>query len=800
MKRISLNGTWFMKGAGYECIGNIPGSVYSFLLDNELMEDPYFRQNELEALKLLENEFTFSRKFEWNVTGDKVLLHCDGLDTLCDIYINGKHVAYTDNMHRTYEFDVTDLLMEGKNEITIICHPVDPYIKKKDAEHPLPACPDALAGYGHIRKACCMLGWDWGPRLPDAGIWRNIELLILDSARISEFHITQRHTDGRVYITPFVETDKAAEVRVNMTTPDGNVVALEAGKETEITQPMLWWPNGMGEQPLYRIKAEVLENGKAVDCQEKRIGLRTLKLIREKDVHGESFCHEVNGIRFFAMGADYIPEDNIFSRITPERTRWLLKQCSDSHFNTIRVWGGGYYPDNYFFDICDELGIIVFQDMMFACTLIWADDDFKDNIKAEFVDNLKRIRHHASLALLSGNNEIEVVFKRKIQGNPEMFQMYLDVFERMLPDLVKELCPYIPYISTSPITCGHFIDPNNENYGDCHYWEVWHSDKPFTEFRNKYFRYLSEFGFQSFPCEKTVNAFTLEEDRNVFSRVMEMHQRNGSANGKILSYLSQTFRYPNEFGTLLYASQLLQAEAIRYGVEHFRRNRGRCMGTLYWQLNDIWPVASWASIDYYGRYKALQYAAKRFFNPVLISCMETGEKTTRPVVTMELGRPDYETKAQLCITNDTLQEIVGVAVWALRNRDGSIIEEGRITVTVPALSPVWLEEMDFRKTDVDNTYMSYEFIVDGQTVSEGTVLFTAPKYFRFLDPNLRYEINGDEITVYADAYAKYVEIDSSDSDFILNDNYFDMNAGTKTVKILEGIPGNVMLRSVYDIR
>jgi len=799
MKKISLNGIWRLTGAGYDCEGLIPGSVYSFLLDNALMEDPFYRQNELEAVKLLENEFTFSRKFVWKSTDDKVLLHCDGLDTLCDIYINGAHVAYTDNMHRTYEFDVTDLLVEGENEIKIVCHPVDPYIKEKLAMHPVPATTDALAGFGHIRKAHCMLGWDWGPRLPDAGIWRNIELLVLDSARITDFHITQRHVNGKVYVTPYVETDREAAVTVTAKTPEGESMLLEPNKETIIKDPQLWWPNGLGEQPLYTFSAVVLKDGQVVDCQEKRIGLRTLKLIREKDVYGESFCHEVNGIRFFAMGADYIPEDNVFSRITPERTRWLLKQCQDSHFNAIRVWGGGYYPDDFFFDICDEMGIVVFQDMMFACTLVWADEAFKENIKAEFVDNIKRIRHHASLALICGNNELEHCFQ-DAKNDPVLFQMYLDVFEGMLPDLIKELCPYIPYISTSPITCGHFIDPGNENYGDCHYWDVWHGNKPFTEYRNKFFRYLSEFGFQSFPCEKTVNAFTIEEDRNVFSRVMEMHQRNGSANGKILSYLSQTFRYPNDFGTLLYASQLLQAEAIRYGVEHFRRNRGRCMGTLYWQLNDIWPVASWASIDYYGRYKALQYVAKRFYSPVMISCMETGEKTTRPVVTMELGRPDYATKAQLCVTNDTLQEVSGVVAWALRDGSGKILQEGRTELTVPALSPVWLEEMDFHKTDVDNTYMSYGFLMDNEVVSEGTVLFTAPKYFRFMDPKLRCEVNGDEITVYADAYARYVEIDLPDSDFILSDNYFDMNAGQKTVKILEGTLGTIQLRSVYDIR
>jgi len=311
---------------------------------------------------------------------------------------------------------------------------------------------------------------------------------------------------------------------------------------------------------------------------------------------------------------------------------------------------------------------------------------------------------------------------------------------------------------------------------------------------------LSEFGFESFPCEKTVNSFTLPEDRNIFSRIMEMHQRCKGANKKILTYLADTFQYPRDFGTMLYASQLLQAEAIRYGVEHLRRNRGRCMGALYWQLNDIWPVASWASIDYFGRYKALQYVAKRFFSPVMISCEEIGETHTRPFVIMQPDFFDYSTQARLAVTNETTAEVRGTVHWELRSRDSAVLQSGAQEVTVPALSSLWLENMDFNKTDVENNYLSFRFVVDGAAVSEGTALFTVPKHFNFADPRLRYEISGDTVTVHAEAFAKYVEIYSPDSDFILSDNYFDMNAGSKTVKILEGTPGTIQLRSVYDIR
>lgn len=806
MQKFSLNGIWNMIGGKYACEGTVPGSVYSFLLDKNLMPDPYYRTNELEALDILENDFDFSRKFDFQLPKDNspILLHCDGLDTLCDIYINGSHIAYTDNMHRSYEFDVTNALKDGENEIRLTFSSPNKFLREKYAENPVPGCLDALYGSPHLRKASCMLGWDWGPRLPDAGIWKDIYLLTLDSDRISEVHITQRHTDGKVFVTPTVTTQKGiADVTVSVTTPCGCEFTIPANSESEIENPKLWWPNGFGEQNLYTFKISITENGNVVDCDTKRIGLRDLKLVREKDKFGETFCHEINGLRFFAMGADYIPEDNIMSRYSEERTRNLIKQCRDCNFNAIRVWGGGIYPHDYFFDACDEYGIVVFNDLAFACMALPDSQPLFDNIEAEVRENLKRIRHHASIAVICGNNEIEECAEFSWHGDMQITSkmVYIKIFERILPKIAEEVCPYIPYVSSSPSSGGGFVDIRSENFGDCHYWKVWHGGLPFSEYRNHYFRYLSEFGFESFPCEKTVNSFTLPEERNIFSRTFEMHQRCKGANKKILNYLGDTFRYPTEFGTLLYASQLLQAEAIRYAAEHLRRNRNenRCMGALYWQLNDIWPVASWSSIDYYGRYKALQYVAKRFFAPVMISCEEIGETATRPYVIMQKDH-DYSTQAKLCVTNETTCDVSGTVKWELRSADAKIIKSGKIDITVPSFTSLWLDNIDFNKTDVENNYFSFAFVTDDTVVSEGTVLFTVPKHFNFVNPNLRYEINDDEITVFADTYAKSVEIYSPDSDFILSDNYFDMNAGSKTVKVLEGVPKTIQLRSVYDIR
>ena len=795
MQRFDLNGIWHLSGGEYNCDGTVPGSVYSFLLDNKLIDDPYYRDNELKLVGIMDNEFEFSRKFDYAKDDNTVLLCCDGLDTICDVYVNGSHVAYTDNMHRSYEFDVTSILNNGENEIKIVFHPADAYIKEKEAKQPTFYAKEAMAGFGNIRKAHCMFGWDWGPRLPDAGIWKDIYLLKKDSARISDVYITQRHDGNKVFVTPKVEINGSADIKVTCTAPDGSVAQLVANCENEIENPQLWMPRGLGEQPLYTITVELLENGKVVDTTSKRIGLRTVKLIREKDKWGESFCHEVNGVRFFAMGADYVPEDNILSRLSEERTRDLITQCCRCNFNCLRVWGGGIYPHDYFFDICDEMGVTVFLDLMFACSSMNPDDEMMQNIKIEAEQNLARLRHHPSIVIVSGNNEIELW----CTWQPVKYPRYLEIFEDVLADVAERVCPDLPYVPSSPSSIGHFMDPQNENFGDCHYYDVWCDREPITTYRTKYWRYMSEFGVQSYPGEKTVNSYTLPEDRNVFSRVMEVHQRSIPANQLLMHYLAENFKYPNSLPAFLYATQLFQAEAIKYCVEHMRRNRGRCMGSLYWQLNDIWPVASWASIDSYGRYKALQYYAKRFYEPVLISCREVGENDVRPFINTERNI-ELVTTAELTVTNDTLNEVTGVVNWELRDNKANVIKSGEQSVTVPALSYVTLDNMDFNKTDPYTTYISYSYTVDGKIVSSGTTLFAAHKRFDFIEPNLRYEINGDEITVYADTYAKAVEIDSLDSDFILSDNYFDMTAGSKTVKIIEGTPKTIRLRSVIDIK
>lgn len=820
MLKYTLNGSWNFKIIGKDAglvpkdgiEAQIPGSVYSALLHKKLIPDPYYRDNELKLLPLMDNDFSFETSF----TPEKALFHCDkvllrfdGIDTLADIFLNGHHLGACYNMHRIWEFSILPLLRQGENCLKVVLHSPTLYIKEANKKVYTGGSSDAMEGFPHLRKAHCMFGWDWGPRLPDAGIFRKVSLLGIKEGRIDNVYITQHHRSDAVVL----ELDVALELmnaaheislEVTVTSPDGRTTADSFTSEDgqcliEIPEPMLWFPRGYGRQPLYQIRVIARSGqGEVLDVWEKRIGLRTATVNTEKDEWGSCFAHEVNGIKIFAMGADYIPEDNLLSRTSRERTEKLLRDAAAANYNCIRVWGGGYYPDDWFYDICDELGLLVWQDFMFACASYELDDDFEQNITQEIIDNVRRIRHHACLGLWCGNNEMESQVLQS-DWNPSAKQIYdyIKIFEYIIPKILKEEDPQRFYWPSSPSSGGNFDNPCDENSGDTHYWDVWHGNKPFTEYRKFYFRYLSEFGFQSFPCLKTVESFALPEEQNIFSRTMEMHQRNCAANGKILNYLSATYLFPKDFDSMLYASQLLQADAIRYGVEHFRRHRGRCMGCVVWQLNDIWPVASWSSIDYYGRWKALHYAEKRMFAPVLISCEEIGELSERPFCVSE-PRP-IEKSARLHVANETMTEITGVAKWKLCLPDSRVLKSGESAVTVPALDGVWLEKLDFSQYDERTIHLFYEFYMGDKVVSQGSCLFTPPKHYFFQDPCLTLAKEGSTITVTANAYAKHVFIESPDQDVKLSDNFFDMEAGTCQVEILAGDAASFRCRSVYDI-
>ena len=806
MKKLTLNGSWILNipAKNYGNVSaTVPGSVYHDLMTAGLIPDPFYRDNEMDALALMDNDFLYSRTFEAPadlLESDAVVLRCEGLDTLATLYINDQKVGTANNMHRIWEYDVKSILKAGENTIRVEFASPTKYIKEAYAASVADGSSDAMVGFPHIRKAHCMFGWDWGPRLPDAGIWRDIQILGINVARIRDVHVLQHHAENKVTLevnTNITKISGTASASVTVTGPDGRVWKAQGEKVTiEIENPQLWWPNGLGEQPLYTVDVQL---GDGLDSWTRRIGLRTMTVSRRKDQWGESFSHCVNGVDVFAMGADYIPEDNILPRVNPDRTRRLLEDAKLANMNCVRIWGGGYYPDDFFYDICDELGLLVWQDFMFACAVYNLSDEFEENITAEFIDNVRRLRHHPSLALWCGNNEMEDFVKQGEWVSCERQRAdYIKMYEYIIPKILKKEDPQAFYWPASPSSGGSFDYPQDPNRGDVHYWMVWHGLLPFTDYRNHKFRYVSEFGFQSFPCMETIESFTEPEDRNVFSYVMEKHQRNASANGRIVSYLSQMYLYPREMTDLVYASQLLQAQAMQYGVEHWRRNRGQCMGAVVWQLNDCWPVASWASIDYYGRWKALHYYEKRFFAPVLISCHEEGILSQNTNVNAEPFA--LEKSAHLNVSNETMFDFKGKAKWALRRPDASVIEEGEFDVDCPALSAVWLPKQDFSHYGTYDCYYSYELLDEsGKIVGEGSVLFCAPKHFKFADPQLEVKQEGDEIIVSAKGYARSVEI-MAGSDTLLEDNYFDLNGGSRRIKVLRGQVADLKARSVYDIR
>lgn len=812
MRARELNQNWTMR-----CVedsqwqeARVPGTVYTDLLRNGNMEDPYWKDNEDAICSLMEKDYEYQCTFQGEETEDlsNAFLRFEGLDTVADIYLNNVHVGNAESMHRTWEYPVKEVLSPGENTLKVVFHSPLKFIAQAYKKYGNIGNDDTYEGFMHLRKAHYMFGWDWGAHLPDAGIFRPVFLCSVSHGRIDSVYIRQCHEENKCTLKfegdCIRETPGEYQWRVLVTAPDGQkyetALSAEGEGQLVIEDPELWWPNGLGDQPLYQVEAQLLYEGNVEDTWKKRIGLRTMTMQRKKDQYGESFAHEVNGKAFFAMGADYIPEEHLLGRRSEEKTRKLLEDCKLANFNVIRVWGGGFYPDDWFFDICDELGLVVWQDFMFACSVYELTPEFEANIRKEFADNIKRLRHHASLGLWCGNNEMEMfVDERCWVTKASEVRDYLFMYERIIPEVLGEYDPETFYWPASPSSGGSFDNPNDPDRGDVHYWKVWHGNRPFSEYRKHFFRYASEFGFQALPSKKTIETFTDDpDDWNLFSYIMEKHQRNYGANGKIMNYMQQTYRYPGDFDTVIYASQLLQADAIRYGVEHFRRNRGRCMGAVYWQLNDCWPVISWSSIDYTGRWKALHYYAKRFFAPVMISCQEESWLTQE--ANMNRQHFQFEKSIHLNVTNETLKDREILVKWYVRNAAAEILREEHAKIQVPALESVWLPKAELPEIDVFTQYVSFEAWENGECVSGGTVIFSYPKYFRYEKPELTCKVEGNQITVSSPVYAKSVEILNEQEDLVLSDNYFDLNGDSRTVEILRGKPEGLKLRSVWDIR
>lgn len=802
---IRLNGLWELRRTDEDTKLNaeVPGSVMGTYIRAGLIPDPNYGENEASVKKIFDFDYEYSTDFTLDsklLAYDRAELVFEGLDTLAEVELNGKHVLCADNMHRTYVIDVKSTLREGRNLLKVVLRSAAEYIAKAiakaDVNFPAGGC---MPGNNYLRKAHCMFGWDWGPQLPDMGIWKDVYLTFGSGPRLISVYPVQKHLYNSVSLTLDCETEctcgAECTLEATVTAPDGKQYSVSDAVrdrhtciKLDVDAPKLWWPNGLGAQPLYDLNVRLISNGYLHGEIKQRIGLRTVTVSTETDAdgNGAEFAFVVNGVKFFSTGANYIPEDTVLSRITPYRTRKLVRDCARANFNTIRVWGGGYYPSDAFFDACDEYGILVWEDLMFACNVYEFDRHFEENTKREVIDNVKRIRHHASLALWCGNNEIEQGWQEWYPALTPSRMRYTDyfiMFEYFFKRIIEDYDPQTFYWPSSPSSGGKMLPGrqhldeyrvNADNIGDAHYYDVWLRRAPFTEYRNHLIRYCSEFAFQSIPSIKTMNTVIGENDKNLFSPVMESHQKNSLGNGLIMHYIAETYRNPKDFESLIYVSQLMQAYAISYGVEHWRRNRPYCMGALFWQLNDIWPGISWSTIDYYGRWKAMHYACKHIFAPFTASILDEGFRMRVYIHNETRSMKQYRVYAYCIKMNNVL-------LW-----------ENQISGNAEPLSVGVAIDCDFSDICAGlerECCFGYRLYDEAGFVFEDTAFFVKPKQLSLLPADISANVSETddafEITLSGNVFAYKVMLDLETDDAVFEDNYFPLTGSIRKIRAMK---------------
>lgn len=812
----SLDGEWqFNKAGESEWLpGQVPGGVHTDLLALDRIPDPFVGDREKDVQWVAESDWVYRRTFDLDpalLREDRIFLVCEGLDTLASLQLNGEFLGETDNMFRRYEWQVKPLLRAGENELVVSFRSPVAYVLALHERNPLPGVPQAIPGGPYLRKAPCQFGWDWGPQLPPIGIWKPIYLLGQSTARLSDVHLRQRHHDGQVTLSTRLMLERwggePLAARLQVQGPDGTAVQTRtavtqdaATLEVSIPQPRLWWPNGYGQQPLYQVTVELTASDRVADRRTYQVGLRTLELRRRPDEWGESFTFVVNGVPIFAKGSNWIPADSFPTRISDEQLEHLFRSVVQTHQNMLRVWGGGFYEEERFYDLCDRYGILVWQDFIFACSGYPLDEPaFLDNVHAEAIENIRRLRHRASLALWCGNNEMEWGWVAWGWNRPELEnakQTYDQFFHHALPEWCAAEDPDRSYWPSSPSSGIPFEDPNSQERGDAHYWDVWHGRKPFTAYRTQFPRFMSEFGFQSLPPLQTVAVYAAPEDWNMTSYIMEHHQRSHNGNGLMIAQMTDTFRMPEGFPSLVYLSMVLQAEGIRYGVEHWRRHMHRVSGTLYWQTNDCWPVASWSSLDYYGRWKALHYAARRFYAPLLLSIQDDGSWMS------------------LYVSSDLLESWDGTVRWSLETLDGQRLTHGIEDVVIPPLAAPRIANLDFVNRVKEDNRREVVLIAELWRGDERLALQVAPfvptKHLALVDPELDVDLSQQDdqlvCVLGARSLARFVELTLEGADVVWSDNYFDLPVGRRlsvTCPLPEGwtleqAQGALHVRSLYD--
>jgi beta-mannosidase len=807
----------------------VPGVVHTDLLHNGLIPEPFDRDNEfrLQWIGLTDWEYQTTFQVDAGILGhDHIDLVFDGLDTFADVYLNDRPILHADNMFRRWRIPAKPLLKSGPNTLHIVFHSavahMIPYVKS--LPYILPSIStlisnneDNIATAPYTRKAPYQYGWDWGPRFVTEGIWQPVRLETWDGLRIDNFHVHQEKISSDVASVTAeldIETGKATTATLALghqelsgaQTADGSqTVQLDAGMNhvsfpIRIASPKLWYPVGYGAQSRYQFSA-VIRTGKDIAARaEVKTGLRSIELRRVADQWGKSFEFVVNGILVFAKGADVIPFDSFPNRVTPEIHRKILQSARDAHMNMLREWGGGYYESDDFYDICDELGIMVWQEFAFGGDMIPGDVAYQENVRQEAVDQIKRLRDHPSIVIWCGNNEVETgwyhwgdrqEFKESISAvaRDRVWQDYVIMFADILKSAVNQYADPAPYWPSSP-SANFEEPPDNQHNGDMHYWAVWHQQAPAQDYTRQFPRFMTEYGFQSFPEMRTIETFAKPADFDIRSTVMQAHQKNKGGNERILTYMLREYRQPKDFASFVYLSQVQQAEIIKIGAEHLRRQMPRIMGSLYWQLNDCWPVASWASIDYYGRWKALHYYARRFYDDVLVSPFS------------------HDDKVDVYVVSDKLQSISGTIHTRLLDFSGSTLLDQTKDIQIPAQSSaIYLTFSDAElaaKADPHRSFLVFDLEVAGKRVSRNLIFFGVMHDLELpVMPKIEATVDqtgaGYTVTLQSSKLARGVYVSFGDLDVESSDNYFDLLPGEPVTIILKSSATSDQIKSALKV-
>lgn len=780
----------------------VPGVVHTDLLQNKIIEDPFFRLNE-RGLQWIDKEdwvyetcFTLAADM---MRKENMELVFEGLDTYADVYLNDECILKADNMFRCWSIPVRQYIREENNILKVYFHsPVKIDVPKWDAlPYQYPASNDQSENGGlfnkkisiFARKAGYHYGWDWGPRLVTSGIWRPVYIRAWSDLRINDVFIEQKEVGaGRAVIAGHVELDADKDMDgVLVTITDeatGRVLGewqadLKRGTnrvtvDFVLHKPKLWWSNGLGEPFLYRFRTDIIAGGELLDSKTERVGIRSLKVVHQPDKDGHTFYIELNGRPVFAKGANYIPSDNFLPRVTPENYKRTILDAAGVNMNMLRVWGGGIYENDVFYDLCDEYGIMIWQDFMFACSMYPAEGALLDNIHQEAVDNVKRLRNHACIALWCGNNECQDAWlgwgwkceieRQNKEYADKIWAQYRQQYHVTLPGVVREYAPGTFYWPSSPFAFEGEMSGTTD--GDRHYWSVWHGKAPISDYDSEKSRFFSEYGFQSFPEFESVKRYApYPEDWDIRSEVMMSHQRGGDhANGLIETYLLNEYKKPRDFRAFLYMNHVLQGDAIKTAIESHRRQMPYNMGTLFWQHNDCWPVASWASRDYYGRWKAQHYYVRKAYDDILISSVVEGDDLIVYAVSDRLENTSGRLQLQVCQFDGTVVHHWGKSVGISGN-------DSRVCFSAPLAKLL-------EGADRGTVYVRVDYTDKSGRVYHNNYCLGKQKDMDYPKVDLQTEVRsiegGYEVMVSADKFARAVCLSVADNESVYSDNYFDV--------------------------